>query len=147
MTVRDTQGRLRQYHAGVNAPERQDPPDLRIHNGKSLGVIQVQERTGPATPTSPWKIPARCSPASSSKSASQTAAYRWSKATTVAAFLNSLTVTIPATLIPILIAAFAAYGFAWMAFPGRKAFFIMVVALLVVPPADRIGADLPPMSA
>lgn len=49
------------------------------------------------------------------------------------AFLNSLTVTIPATVIPILIAAFAAYAFAWMNFPGRRAFFIMVVALLVVP--------------
>jgi len=47
--------------------------------------------------------------------------------------LNSLTVAIPATVIPILIAAFAAYGFAWIAFPGRKAFFIAVVALLVVP--------------
>jgi alpha-glucoside transport system permease protein len=49
------------------------------------------------------------------------------------AFLNSLTVTIPATIIPILIAAFAAYGFAWMNFPGRRSLFIMVVALLVVP--------------
>ncbi len=49
------------------------------------------------------------------------------------AFLNSLTVTIPATLIPILIAAFAAYGFAWMKFPGRRALFTLVVALLVVP--------------
>jgi alpha-glucoside transport system permease protein len=48
-------------------------------------------------------------------------------------FLNSLIVTIPATLIPILIAAFAAYAFAWMRFPGRSVFFIMVVALLVVP--------------
>jgi len=49
------------------------------------------------------------------------------------AFLNSLIVTVPATVIPILIAAFAAYGFAWMRFPGRKVFFIIVVALLVVP--------------
>lgn len=49
------------------------------------------------------------------------------------AFLNSLTVTIPSTVIPILIAAFAAYGFAWMKFSGRKVFFAMVVALLVVP--------------
>jgi len=49
------------------------------------------------------------------------------------AFLNSLTVTVPATVIPILIAAFAAYGFAWMRFPGRRMLFIMVVALLVVP--------------
>ncbi len=49
------------------------------------------------------------------------------------AFLNSLVVTVPATLIPILIAAFAAYGFAWMRFRGRKVMFAMVVALLVVP--------------
>ncbi len=48
-------------------------------------------------------------------------------------FLNSLAVTVPATVIPILIAAFAAYGFAWMKFPGRKFFFIVVVGLLVVP--------------
>ena len=49
------------------------------------------------------------------------------------AVLNSIAVTIPATVIPILIAAFAAYAFAWMEFPGRKPLFIMVVALLVVP--------------
>jgi alpha-glucoside transport system permease protein len=49
------------------------------------------------------------------------------------AFLNSVTVTIPAVVIPILIAAFAAYGFAWVDFPGRKIFFTVVVALLVVP--------------
>jgi len=49
------------------------------------------------------------------------------------AVLNSIAVSIPATIIPILIAAFAAYAFAWMEFPGRKPLFIMVVALLVVP--------------
>jgi alpha-glucoside transport system permease protein len=49
------------------------------------------------------------------------------------AFLNSVAVAVPATIIPILIAAFAAYGFAWMNFPGRKFFFTLVVALLVVP--------------
>jgi alpha-glucoside transport system permease protein len=49
------------------------------------------------------------------------------------AFLNSVTVTIPAVIIPLLVAAFAAYGFAWMNFPGRKFFFTIVVALLVVP--------------
>ena len=51
----------------------------------------------------------------------------------VGAFLNSLTVAIPSTVIPILIAAFAAYAFAWMKFPGRRAMFILVIALLVVP--------------
>ncbi|MFP3854851.1 MAG: carbohydrate ABC transporter permease [Anaerolineales bacterium] len=49
------------------------------------------------------------------------------------ALLNSITVTVPATIIPILIAAFAAYGFAWIRFPGRGILFIVVVALLVVP--------------
>ncbi len=48
-------------------------------------------------------------------------------------FLNSLTVAIPSTVIPILIAAFAAYGFAWMKFPGRRILFIGIVAMLVVP--------------
>jgi alpha-glucoside transport system permease protein len=49
------------------------------------------------------------------------------------AFLNSLAVSVPATVIPILIAAFAAYAFAWMHFPGRRLMFILVVAMLVVP--------------
>ena len=49
------------------------------------------------------------------------------------AFINSLTVTIPATVIPILLAAFAAYAFAWMRFPGRRILFAMVVGLLVIP--------------
>lgn len=49
------------------------------------------------------------------------------------ALFNSLAVTIPSTVIPILIAAFAAYGFAWINFPGRRLMFIVVVALLVVP--------------
>ncbi len=49
------------------------------------------------------------------------------------AFFNTLTVTIPATVIPILIAAFAAYALAWMDFPGRALLIAAVVALLVVP--------------
>ncbi|HEX6127982.1 MAG TPA: carbohydrate ABC transporter permease [Candidatus Limnocylindria bacterium] len=48
-------------------------------------------------------------------------------------FLNSLFITIPATVIPIMVAAFAAYAFAWMEFPGRNVLFILVVGLLVVP--------------
>ena len=49
------------------------------------------------------------------------------------AFFNTLTVTIPATIIPILIAAFAAYALAWMEFPGRALLIAAVVGLLVVP--------------
>jgi alpha-glucoside transport system permease protein len=51
----------------------------------------------------------------------------------IRAFLNSLSVTVPSTVIPILIAAFAAYAFAWMKFPGRREMFMMVVGLQVVP--------------
>ena len=49
------------------------------------------------------------------------------------AFMNTLIVTIPATVIPILIAAFAAYALAWMDFPGRGLLIAAVVGLLVVP--------------
>ena len=48
-------------------------------------------------------------------------------------FLNSMAITIPATLIPIGIAAVAAYAFAWMRFPGRDWLFILCVALLAIP--------------
>lgn len=63
-------------------------------------------------------------------------------------FVNSLFVSIPSTLIPIMIAAFAAYAFAWMKFPGRDWLFFLVVGLLVVPlqmtliPILRLFTDL-----
>ncbi len=49
------------------------------------------------------------------------------------AFVNSFAIVLPATIIPILIAAFAAYAFTFMQFPGRDALFILIVSLLVVP--------------
>jgi alpha-glucoside transport system permease protein len=63
-------------------------------------------------------------------------------------FVNSLFVAIPATVIPILIAAYAAYAFAWMEFPGKQWLFLAVVGLLVVPlqmtliPVLRLLTDL-----
>lgn len=48
-------------------------------------------------------------------------------------FLNSLAIVIPATIIPIAIAAFAAYAFAWMEFPGRSWIFVAVVSMLAIP--------------
>jgi len=63
------------------------------------------------------------------------------------AFLNTLAVTIPATVIPITIAAFAAYAFSWMDFRGRYVMFVLVVGLLVVPlqmaliPISRLYVD------
>jgi alpha-glucoside transport system permease protein len=49
------------------------------------------------------------------------------------ALVNSVAITIPATVIPISLAAFAAYAFAWIRFPGRRLLFALVVGLLVVP--------------
>ena len=64
------------------------------------------------------------------------------------AFVNSLIITVPSTVLVILVAAFAAYAFAWMRFPGRDALFLLVVGLLVVPlqvtliPILRLYTDL-----
>ncbi|MBC7277455.1 carbohydrate ABC transporter permease [Nocardioides sp.] len=49
------------------------------------------------------------------------------------AFVNSLVVSVPATVLPIMIAAFAAYAFTFMRFPGRNVLFMLIVGLLVVP--------------
>ncbi|MNB76240.1 L-arabinose transport system permease protein AraQ [compost metagenome] len=49
------------------------------------------------------------------------------------AFVNTLTVSIPATVIPIFIGIVAAYGFSWMTFPFKRILFGIVIALLVVP--------------
>ena len=48
-------------------------------------------------------------------------------------FWNTIAVTVPATVIPIFIASFAAYAFAWLRFPGRRSLFVIIIALLVVP--------------
>ncbi len=48
-------------------------------------------------------------------------------------FWNTIAVVIPSTVIPIFIASFAAYAFAWLKFRGRNIFFIVIIALLVVP--------------
>jgi alpha-glucoside transport system permease protein len=47
--------------------------------------------------------------------------------------INSMAIAVPATIIPIAIAAFAAYGFAWIDFKGRKTLFIATVSLLAIP--------------
>lgn len=48
-------------------------------------------------------------------------------------FINSLAIAVPGTIIPILVAGFAAYAFIWMRFPGRNLLFLVIVGLLVVP--------------
>jgi alpha-glucoside transport system permease protein len=64
------------------------------------------------------------------------------------AFINSLLVTIPATILPILFAAFAGYAFAWLDFKGRFVLFALLVGLQVVPlqmtlvPISRLYAQM-----
>ncbi len=53
--------------------------------------------------------------------------------TLATAFINSLAITIPATVFPIVIAALAAYAFAWIDFKGRNLLFVFVFALQIVP--------------
>ena len=50
-----------------------------------------------------------------------------------AAFINSVAIALPATFVPLLVSAFAAYAFTFMHFPGRDGLFLLVVALLVIP--------------
>ncbi len=54
-------------------------------------------------------------------------------ATMASAFLSSIAVTLPSVIIPIFIAAAAAYGFAWLKFKGKSVLFALIIALLVVP--------------
>jgi alpha-glucoside transport system permease protein len=47
--------------------------------------------------------------------------------------VNSILITLPATVIQLAIATMGAYAFAWMKFPGKNIFFIVIVGLMVVP--------------
>jgi alpha-glucoside transport system permease protein len=49
------------------------------------------------------------------------------------AFLNSLFITIPSTIFPLVIAAMAAFALAWVKFPFRDTSFLIIVAMLMVP--------------
>jgi alpha-glucoside transport system permease protein len=49
------------------------------------------------------------------------------------AWLNSVIITVPATILPLTLGALAAYGFAWVPFPFRDTLFLIIVALMIVP--------------
>jgi len=132
MSVEGVQGTFEELRAGVQSPD--GATRVTWVGNKRLGTIEVQKRVWTTT----WnftldnykqvllgsgvvaKNPDGTTELLPGQDMSQ-------------AFLNSLAVSIPSTIIPILIAAFAAYAFAWMKFPGRKTMFILVVGLLVVP--------------
>ena len=56
-----------------------------------------------------------------------------SNASTTSSLVNSVVVAVPATVLPIMFAAFAAYAFTFIQFPGKDVLFIVIVALMVVP--------------
>ena len=49
------------------------------------------------------------------------------------AFVNSILITVPSTILPLALAAMAAYAFSWISFPFRDTIFLVIVALMVVP--------------
>jgi alpha-glucoside transport system permease protein len=131
MEIRGASGTFEEFRKGITNPEGQ----LLVWVGnKRLGMIQVQEEA--------WTMNTKFT-LDNYKEVLGGQEFEFKQPdgsvtkvkgnNLTRAFLNSLAVAIPATLIPILIAAFAAYGFAWMRFPGRKVMFVGVVALLVVP--------------
>ena len=131
MTLAGAQGTFEQFRQGITTP---DGHRVLWLGNKRIGKVQVQNRT--------WTMNTKFTTENYQEVlGGKTFEIKQPDGSTVTvkgsnftgAFLNSIIVTIPATLIPILIAAFAAYGFAWMKFPGRKLLFILVVALLVVP--------------
>jgi len=132
MTVEGVTGTFDELRTGIESPDG----DTRVTwvGNKRLGKIQVQEKVWTVT----WNFTL-----DNYRYVLSTSSFTVTRAdgSTVIipgqglsqAFLNSLAVAIPSTIIPILIAAFAAYAFAWMNFPGRKVLFIMIIGLLVVP--------------
>ncbi len=131
MTIEGVTGTFDEFREGVETP---DGKRIRWVGNKRRGKIQVQERR--------WTMKADFTLANYREvlTGGEVEIKRADGSVDVIkgedlsdAFLNSLAVAIPSTVIPILIAAYAAYGFAWMRFPGRKFFFVIVVALLVVP--------------
>jgi alpha-glucoside transport system permease protein len=112
----------------------------------TIGIIVTSFRTADAANTSGWWT-VITSPLDFSQYT--LAGYRQAWSGGMAnSFLNSLAVTLPAVVIPILVAGFAAYAFTFMTFPGRDTLFSLVVALLIVPvqvaltPLVRLYGDL-----
>jgi alpha-glucoside transport system permease protein len=98
----------------------------------SVGVFVNSFRTGPAMRASGWWT-ALMTPFDFTQWTLENYETVLTRQGLAQAFRNSLFIAIPATIIPALVAAFAAYAFAWMEFPFRRALFAVVVGLLVVP--------------
>ena len=95
-----------------------------------LAITSFRERDA-ATDSGWWTI--FTSPAELTRLTVQNYSDVFDRADMGTAFINTVVITVPATIIPILIAAFAAYAFSFMQFPGRDLLLILIVGLLVVP--------------
>ena len=132
MTVEGVEGTFDQLREGITSPDG-DTQVIWVGN-KRLGRIEVQKQVWTVTwdfTLNNYKQVLFGAPVEVTKpdgTVEESPGQDMSQA-----FLNSLAVSIPSTIIPILIAAFGAYAFAWMKFPGRRLMFILVVGLLVVP--------------
>ncbi len=133
ITIEGTTATFEQFRDGVSTP---DGKRLKWEGNRRLGTIQVEELT--------WTMDTNFTTANYERvlASTDSRVKETLRDGSVVenpgedigpAFVNTLTVAVPATIIPILIAAFAAYAFAWMNFPGRKLLFAGIVALLVVP--------------
>jgi alpha-glucoside transport system permease protein len=131
MEIRGATGTFEEFRQGITNP---DGETIVWVGNKRLGVIQIQDEV--------WAVNTKFT-LDNYKEVLGGQEFEFKQAdgsvlvvkgnNLTRAFLNSLAITIPAVAIPILIAAFAAYGFAWMRFPGRKIMFVAMIAMLVVP--------------
>ena len=97
----------------------------------TIGVVVTSFRTVDAVNSSGWWT-VRTSPLDLDQYTLASHRQVWSGGM-ANSFLNSLAVTLPAVVIPILVAGFAAYAFTFMTFPGRDLLFRLVARLLIVP--------------
>jgi alpha-glucoside transport system permease protein len=130
MTVEGVTATFSQLQAGIE----QGGVRLKWLGTKRIGKIEVQERqwiTGANLSWDNYRQVMGGQPLQIKSATGEVSTVRGDDFSS--ALLNSLIVAIPSTVIPILIAAFAAYGLAWMRFAGRRLAFTLVVVLLVVP--------------
>ncbi len=131
MTIEGVTGTFEEFREGITAP---DGRQIVWSGNKRLATIRISEEKWVFIPKLTFENYGQVLAGKTYEIKTSTGDIRTVEGDTfTGAFLNSITVAVPATIIPILIAAFAAYGFAWMKFPGRKLLFVMVVALLVIP--------------